>query len=90
MALIYCDGFAQASLYDGPLGLPCATVCSEHAKPYDVMLYGACAVTSGNGGSVDSPLLGDDDVIRRATIRVMSHGGVFSESGSEFLVGRQQ
>jgi hypothetical protein len=44
---IYCDGFAQASLYDRPRGafwrLPCATVCTEHAIPHGVMLYGACA-----------------------------------------------
>jgi hypothetical protein len=42
---IYCDGFAQASLYSRPRGvlwrLSCATGCSEHAVPYDIMLYSA-------------------------------------------------
>jgi hypothetical protein len=67
--------------------LPCATLCSEHATPYDVMLYGACAqVTSDNGGrpvttaSVYSPLPGDDEVLRGAIIREVSQA-VFS-SGS--------
>jgi hypothetical protein len=67
-------------------------VCSEHAILYDEMLYGACAgdvrqrwetVTMA---SVDSPLLGDDDVLRGARIREVSQE-VFPASQLGALVG---
>jgi hypothetical protein len=92
---IYCDGFAEASLYDRPLGalrrLPCATVCSEHAIAHDVMLYGACAGDVRQRWrpllwSVDSPLPGDDNVIRLARIREMSQA-VFPASQLGALLG---
>jgi hypothetical protein len=67
-------------------------VCSERAIPYDVMLYGTCAgdvrqrwetVTTA---SVDSPLPGDDDVLRGARIREVSQA-VFPASQLGALVG---
>jgi hypothetical protein len=62
-------------------------VCREHAIPYDVMLYGACASdVRQRWEAVTTALPGDDDVIQRARIREGSQA-VFTASQLGALIG---